>query len=111
MEASQGRAEGLRYFVTTSPRQNEAFRKFRDRFKKKYELEPGTFASNSYDATKLLGKAFHECGKDVSCVLTKLYATTNYPGVSGVFSIGADGIAVKNFILKEVREGEFVEVN
>ncbi len=110
LEAARGKAEGLRYFVTVSPNKNVLFKNFRDRYLEKYHREPGTFGSNAYDATTLLAHAFKKCDFDKACVLTELYATKDYRGVSGEFSIGEDGIATKGFVLREIRGGKFEDV-
>lgn len=110
IDSGQGRTEGVRYFVTTSESKNERFKSFRERFMGKYQREPGTFSSNAYDAAMILGHSFKDCKMDKECVVEKIYEVKNYPGVSGDFSIGRDGIASKEFILKEIKGKGFIEV-
>lgn len=109
LDASQGAADGLRYFVSISDA-NASFIEFRRRYLDKYKREPGTFAANAYDATILLGRAFKRCSMDRGCVVDELYRTRGFNGVSGLISIEHDGVALKSFVLKEVRDGEFREV-
>jgi len=109
LDVAGGRAEGLKYFITVDAKTNPLFNSFRDRFIEKYKREPGTFASNSYDATVLIAHAFKKCDSDKECVLSELYGTKDYKGVSGEFSIGEDGIATKHFVLREIKGGKFVD--
>jgi branched-chain amino acid transport system substrate-binding protein len=110
LDSAEGAAEGLRYFVTTSVTSSGAYKVFRDKYMSKFGREPGTFGSNAYDATLLLGRALHKCNRDRGCTLKRLYQTIDFPGVSGTFSIETDGATTKKFILREVQGYSFVDV-
>lgn len=102
-------SDGLRYFVTTSVSSSPKFASFRERFMKRWNQEPGTFASNSYDATMILGHALSKCNGESDCALNEIYNTKDYQGISGTFTIESDGATRKNFILREVKEGKFLD--
>jgi branched-chain amino acid transport system substrate-binding protein len=110
LDSADGAAEGLRYFVTTSVTSSGAYKVFRDKYLSKFGREPGTFGSNAYDATLLLGRALYKCNKDRKCALESLYLTKDFPGVSGTFSIERDGATTKKFVLREVQGRSFVDV-
>lgn len=109
LESSEGFSNGLRYFVAYS-KNNKYYLKFRDKFFTRFKKEPDTFATNAYDATMLLGSAFKKCNDDKDCLINELYSTKNYNGASGTISINQNGIAKKDFILKEIQNDQFVEV-
>lgn len=111
LESAQGKAEGLQYFVTTSTTSSARFASFRDRFFARFSQEPGTFGSNAYDATILLGRALAKCNKDRACALKELYSTTDFDGVSGKFSIESDGATKKGFLLRQVKDNKFVDAS
>ena len=109
LDAAGSSADGLQYFVTASEGSNPKFKEFRLRYLDRYRVEPGTFASNSYDATMILGHALQKCRRDRSCALKEIYGIQGYPGVSGIFSIQSDGAAQKSFVLRTVRAGKFTD--
>ena len=107
LEAAAGASEGLRYFVTSSEGSNPRYKEFRARYFERFQMEPGTFGSNSYDAAMILGKTLHRCKRDPDCAFREIYALKDYPGVSGTFSLEPDGATRKNFVLREIRSGAF----
>jgi branched-chain amino acid transport system substrate-binding protein len=111
LDSARGAAEGLQYLVTASPKTSEKFKMFRDRFLKTYQIEPGTFASNAYDATMILGKALHACKADPDCTSNKISSMGKYEGASGNFILGKDGAATKDFVLRMVKDNTFVDVS
>ncbi len=102
-------AEGLRYFVTTSAISSPRFAEFRKRFMERYHSEPGTFGANAYDATMILARSLAVCKNDKLCALKAIYATHDYPGVSGTFTMEPDGATQKNFLLRQVKNGKFMD--
>jgi branched-chain amino acid transport system substrate-binding protein len=110
LDAAGGYAEGLRYFVSYDPRPGTKTEAFRKRFKETYGIEPGTFALNSYDATMLLADGIQACKADATCLKDYLLKVKDYEGVSGKLSINPDGSANKQFYLREIKAGAFVNV-
>lgn len=109
LTAAGAAAEGLRYFVTTSSTSSQRYAEFRRRYFDRYQVEPGTFGSNAYDATMILGRSLAKCKNDKECAMKEIYATKNYLGVSGDFSIEADGATKKSFVLRMVKDGKFAD--
>lgn len=59
----------------------------------------------------ILVKSLAACNHDKTCALKKIYEIKNYPGVSGQFSIEPDGTARKDFVLRTIQQGAFVDAN
>jgi branched-chain amino acid transport system substrate-binding protein len=102
-------ANGLYYLVTSSITSSEKFHAYRDRYFAKYHLEPGTFGANAYDAATLMTQALKKCNRDRECTKNELYQIKDFEGVSGSFSIAADGAARKKFVLRTIEDGKFVD--
>jgi len=69
---------------------------------------PHSIGTNAYDATLLLGRALSKCGGDRECAREKLRMTKDFPGASGLLTLGEHGSAIKSFVQKEIRDGDFV---
>ena len=72
--------------------------------------EPTAFAAQGFDAANLVGLQLLHGAHSPMDVRNGLVATENYPGVSGVTSIGGDGDARKRPFLLEVRGGQMVSL-
>lgn len=107
IEVGADAAEGLRFFVPEPITDTPAIIGYKERFTKRFGYEPRILGSNGYDATTILVTTLSECKGDAECAKKRIYATREYPGVSGTFSIDADGAARKAFVLKTVRNGRF----
>lgn len=101
-------AEDLKFFVPEPVGENETIKQFREKFMHRFGYEPRVLGSNAYDATTLLTQVLIDCKKDFDCAQSKVYEVKNYAGVSGTFTIEADGAAKKTFILKTIKNGLFV---
>lgn len=64
---------------------------FYNDFTKKYGKEPQNFASNAYDATKLLAHAIQKFGEKPENIKSGLYSVKSYEGASGILSIDQNG--------------------
>ena len=107
LSAAGRHADGLRYFVSYDPSGTEASLQVRNRLAQRLGKTPSTFSLNAYDATILLAKALISCQAKKPCVSDWLRRVKTYEGVSGVFSIAADGAAERSFHLREIRGGRF----
>ncbi len=100
-------AEGLLFFVPEDDSQVTA-KNFIKKFEASYHYLPKILSKNSYDATKILISTLNTCKEDMNCFKKNVYNIKNYPGASGNFSINEDGAATKKFVLKTIRDGQFV---
>jgi branched-chain amino acid transport system substrate-binding protein len=107
LSAAGRHADGLRYFVSYDPSGTEVSLQVRSRLAQRLGKTPSTFSLNAYDATILLAKAMISCRAKKPCVSDWLRRVKTYDGVSGVFSIAADGAAERSFHLREIKEGRF----
>ena len=72
-------------------------------YKEKFGANPDTFAALSYDATQLLMKAIEKAGSTDPQAITKALAeTTDFDGVTGTFSMGADHTPIKSAVVIEL---------
>ena len=110
LSAAGPHADGLRYFVSYDPSGTEKAWQVRTRLAQRLDKAPSTFSLNAYDATTLLAKALIACQGKGACVSEWLRGVNAYDGVSGVFSIAADGAAERPFYLLVIRSGRFSSV-
>lgn len=74
-------------------------------------LPYGIWTAESYDGVRLLAQVINACGTEPENVRECLLKVHNYQGVSGTFSINADGDAVRDYVLKTIRRGRIEELN
>jgi branched-chain amino acid transport system substrate-binding protein len=104
-------AEGLLYPYSLDQQSTlPTVRSFVTRYRQRWGIEPDVIAANSYDALMLLHSCVEGFGAEVEKVKQCFYATKNYAGAGGVFSINEKGDAVRQLYLKTVRNGAFVTV-
>lgn len=103
-------ADGLLYVYSyDSESKDENVRRFHEEYFRRYGKENDTMAANSYDAAYLLSNCFEKVGDDVEKVKSCLYETKDYKGASGTFSIDSNGDAIKQFVVKTVKDGKYVK--
>ena len=100
-------AEGTIYSSPFDDRTAQA-QEFKRLYAQKYnEAAFPWFATNSYDALKLISKVVEKCGENTDCIKKELYATQNYVGASGTFSFDAKGDVQRPLILMKVENQAF----
>jgi branched-chain amino acid transport system substrate-binding protein len=106
---SAGRAaEGLFYpYSYDSESAEPRLRRFLENYKVLYGSLPDYTAPNAYDAAYILSDCLEKVGDNVSLVKDCLYQIKDYAGAGGTFSIDGNGDAVKQLIIKVVKNGEF----
>jgi ABC-type branched-subunit amino acid transport system substrate-binding protein/predicted negative regulator of RcsB-dependent stress response len=83
---------------------------FTDHYRATFAAEPAVFAAQSYDAANLVLVQLAHRRSARGAVRDGILATSAYPGVAGVMSMGPDGNARKRPFLLEVKSGEVVQV-
>lgn len=78
-------------------------------FVDKYGEEPRNFASNSYDALRLLVKAIREHGYSYEGIRAGLLLTQNYAGASGTLSFDEKGDIVQTMRIMTIKDGKIGE--
>jgi branched-chain amino acid transport system substrate-binding protein len=74
----------------------------------RYGRLPTVFAAEAYDAITTLAQAASQCGIDPTCIHA-WYRGMSYDGALGHVEFDANGDAHYAFVLKQVRNGAFVE--
>jgi len=107
-QAGEG-AEGIIYTFPKAPDIKETkVKRFRAKYKAKYNEDIGTPADVAYDALHLIIQAIESSNNNVNEVKKYLYNIRDYNGASGKFSIDKNGDAIKSFDLKTVKNGNFI---
>ncbi|EPY6472319.1 ABC transporter substrate-binding protein [Clostridium sporogenes] len=89
--------------------ENEKVKEFTEKYKKKYNQAPSSFAAYSYDATKILIEGIKKGGNDREKINEALKNMGTYTGVTGNTKFEKSGDAEKNLIRFVVKDGKFVE--
>lgn len=75
-------------------------------FKEKYGTEPNAFHALGYDLGKFIADAIERAGStDPSAIKDALAGTTNFVGVTGTFSMGADHNPIKSIVVIGLENG------
>lgn len=99
--------EGVKYFMPKEGNNSE----FITSFKEKFEKEPSVSADEMYDSAMILFEALKNCSDFSSvCVSDYIKNIKDYKGASGTFSFDENGYTEKEFFLKVVKDGSFIEV-
>ncbi|MCD4712511.1 MAG: ABC transporter substrate-binding protein [Clostridiales bacterium] len=81
---------------------------FINAYREKYDKEPASVTALAYDAYILLIDAIERAGSaDPEAIKEALAATEGFDGAAGVVTLDANGDAVKNAVIKTVKNGEF----
>jgi len=86
-------------------------RHFRDEFEATFDAPPEAFAAQAYDAARIVLVQLARGDTDRDDLRRGLLGVRDYPGVTGVLSIGPDGNATKRPFLLEVQRGKVVQVD
>jgi len=100
-------ANGVIYTsVKTESNDNSEYLK--QEFKKRFNKDSDLLAALGYDTVLLTAEAIKHVGLDATKMKDYLYTIKNFPGASGTMSFDKDGTVIKDFIYKQVVNGEFV---
>ena len=101
-------AEGVLYAFHTTP-QNKKYTDFIADYKEKFGEEPPAYCAKAYDAAILAIKAVEESNRTKEDAKNKLYQVgQNYIGASGEITFDENGDVSKPFIIKTIKNGQFV---
>ena len=99
-------AEGVIYPFPKEPT-GEAYREFKELFKKKYNKEPEILSDVGYDAANLSIYAISKGARNADEVRKIFLQMTNYEGASGIIKFDENGDVHKPMVIKEIRNGKF----
>jgi ABC-type branched-subunit amino acid transport system substrate-binding protein len=110
IEAGGDAAEGLTFLSPEPALKTTEMKDFDTKYKLKFENKAHPLARQSYDATMLVAHTLKNCKEDHKCAKDALYKIKDYSGASGQFSIQADGGTEREFLIKKVQSGQFVNI-
>jgi branched-chain amino acid transport system substrate-binding protein len=101
-------AEGIIFGTTKFDKDSSP--EFWNLYKSNFGEEPSIFSAQGYDTVKIIYSIIKEkCNNgNPQCIKNELYKVKDYPGVSGRASFNQNGDALKEVVLKIVRNGQFV---
>ncbi|MCR4675914.1 MAG: ABC transporter substrate-binding protein [Sphaerochaetaceae bacterium] len=79
---------GVIYTGPTPGKENAAFV---SNFKKAFDVDPGTFSTNAYDAANIVIAAIAKAGTDRTAIRNAVAATKDYEGVLGTINFESNG--------------------
>lgn len=95
------------FFATETPITAESA-KFIEAYRKEYNKEPAAVAALGYDAYILILDALKRAGTtDRVKLRDEIAKTKDFPGAAGVITLDANGDAIKNAVIKVVKDGKF----
>lgn len=95
------------FFATEKPITNES-QKFLDEYRKVYKKEPAAVTALGYDAYILILDAIKRADStDTVKIREELAKTKDFPGAAGIITLDADRNAIKNAVIKQVKNGKF----
>lgn len=105
--------EGIIFGEAKFDEDSPASAEFIARYKKQFNVSAlpfGIWTAETYDGVRLLAETINRCGDDVDKVRRCLLEVRKYQGVSGSLSIDESGDALREYVLKVVRDGKAVEL-
>jgi len=95
-------------FFTTEVPITETSKLFIDEYRKEYGKEPAAVTALGFDAYLVILDAIERAGTtDTVAVRDAIAATKGYPGAAGIISLNETGDAVKNAVIKTVKDQQF----
>lgn len=96
-------------FYTTETAMTENSKIFLDAFRAKYNKEPASVAALGFDGYLIILDAIERAGSTNSKAIRDMIASTkDFPGAAGTITLDTNGDAVKDAVIKEVKNGSFV---
>ncbi|MBD3202902.1 ABC transporter substrate-binding protein [Candidatus Woesearchaeota archaeon] len=84
---------------------------FKQKFKAKYNEDPGITADSSYDAINIVSSVIRNVGTDTETIKNELLKIKNYKGASGTFSVNEEGGINKALSFYKVIDNNIVELD
>ncbi|NMM62573.1 ABC transporter substrate-binding protein [Clostridium sp. P21] len=95
------------FFASEKPITEES-KKFLEAYRKEYKKEPAAVSALSYDAYLVILDAIKRANStDPVKIRDQIAKTTKFPGAAGVITIDENNNAVKDAVLKIVKDGKF----
>jgi len=111
LKVTESLSEGIIFGTTKFDK--ESAPDFWESYNNLFKKEPTIFSAQGYDTLNILYSIIKkECPTgDSACIKDQLYKTKDYPGVSGKTTFNEKGDAIKEVVLKTIKNGQFVPYN
>ena len=90
--------------------EDEKIKSFAEKYTKAYGSEPSTFAAQIYDAAYAILYAIEKGESAERADIVKNLADTDFQGVTGKITFDEEGNCLKQQVLLEIKDGEYVEI-
>ncbi len=110
IDVGKAAVEGVVFstFFTTEIPITETSKIFIDEYRKEYKKEPAAVTALGFDAYLVILDAIKKAGStDTNAVRDAIAKTKGFPGAAGIITLDSNGDAVKNAVIKTVRDGNF----
>lgn len=98
-------------FFTTEVPITKTSELFIDEYRKEYGKEPAAVTALGFDAYMVILDAIERAGSaDPNAIRDAIAETEGYPGAAGIITLDENGDAVKNAVIKQVKNGNFAFV-
>jgi branched-chain amino acid transport system substrate-binding protein len=95
------------FFASETPITKES-QKFLDEYRKEFKKEPAAVTALGYDAYILILDAIKRAGStDTVKIRDEIAGTADFEGAAGLITLDPNGDAIKNAIIKQVKDGKF----
>ena len=95
-------------FFTSEVPITDMSKTFLDEYRKQYNKEPASVTALGFDAYLVILDAIKRAGTtDTVKVRDAIAQTQNFEGAAGVITLDTNGDAVKNAVIKQVKNGKF----
>jgi branched-chain amino acid transport system substrate-binding protein len=82
---------------------------FREKFKKRYDKEPDSYAALTYDAAQLLIEAIKKNGASREGIYQYLSTVKDYPGITGKITFDKNHDVMSKIIMLTIKDGKIVK--
>jgi branched-chain amino acid transport system substrate-binding protein len=103
-------SDGVYYSYPYNSENIDLSHNFIKSYYEKYNEYPDNTAVNAYDTLKILSMALEE-SKDTKEIKRYLENLKDYKGAGGVFSFDENGDVKKEIIMKQIKDGEFINID
>jgi len=110
IDSAQGGAEGLILSSPVGANRGEKYAEFEAKYIARYNKSPAVIARMAYDGFVMEVNAYNFCNGNSECVVNYLLNEKNYDGASGKFSMNSNGAGKREFVFKQVKNGEYVVI-
>lgn len=112
LETAKDAAEGVIFSVPKPPdTTNPAVSNFIQKYKAKFQRDPGVTSDTGYDSLKIIVWAMNNSGESGLEVQQQLLKLKDFPGAAGLTTFDRNGDVIREFVFKKVAGRTFLPAN